>query len=86
MEQRTRFQEKVIKNYYNNRNEIAVQRLQEIATELYLSEGKKRAQQWKLAVGHLEALKIPAARIERIVKADKPEQLAALVQEIVAKS
>ena len=33
MAKRTKFQEKVIRNYYQNREAIAVQRLQELVTE-----------------------------------------------------
>ena len=47
MAKRTKFQEKVIRNYYQNREAIAVQRLQELVTELYLTKGKKHKQHWK---------------------------------------
>lgn len=82
MEHRTKFQERAIRNFYNNRDEIAMQRLQELVTDLYLSEGKKRAQYWKNAVTHLEALKVPAQRIQQLVKSDKPELVAQLLQEL----
>jgi hypothetical protein len=42
MAERSRYQEKIIKNYYQNRENIAVQRVQELITDLYLAEGKKR--------------------------------------------
>ena len=41
--ERSRYQEKIIKNYYRNRDAIGLQKAQEAVTELYLSEGKKRA-------------------------------------------
>lgn len=85
MQNRTKFQEKIIKRYYDNRDEIAVQRLQELVTELYLSEGKKRAQHWKNAIRHLEALKVPAKQIEHLVKTDKPELVAQLLQNLAKK-
>ena len=40
MAERSNYQNKVIKNYYDNRENIALQRCQEIVTELYLAEGK----------------------------------------------
>ena len=38
MTERTRYQEKVIRNFYQNRDAIAVQRLQELVSDLYLAE------------------------------------------------
>ncbi len=42
MEDYSRHQQSIIKRYYNNRDDIALQRAQELVTELYLAEGKKR--------------------------------------------
>lgn len=80
MTERTKFQEGVIRNYYQNREAIALQRLQELITELYLSEGKKRERHWKTVRGHLEKLGIPAAQIDHLEKQDNPELVAKLVQ------
>jgi hypothetical protein len=85
MENRTKFQEKAIRNFYDNRSEIAIQRLQELITDLYLSEGKKRAQHWRNAVTHLEALNVPAKQIDHLVKTDKPELVAQLLQKLSKK-
>mgnify|MGYP006259288039 CR=1 FL=1 len=46
MAERSRYQEKIIKNYYQNRESIAIQRIQELITDLYLAEGKKREKVW----------------------------------------
>ena len=48
----SRYQQNVIKNYYDNRENIALQRAQELVTELYLTEGKKREKNWDRLVGH----------------------------------
>jgi hypothetical protein len=86
MTDRSKHQDKVIRNYYQNREEIAIQRLQELATELYLSEGaKKRAQLWKNAVTHLEALKVSRDQIDHLVKTDKAELLASYVKTLLKK-
>ena len=53
MPERSNFQNKVIKNYYDQRENIALQRSQEIITELYLSDGKKRQRYWKNLETHL---------------------------------
>lgn len=82
----TRFQEKVIKNYYQNRDGIAVQRLQELVTELFLSSGKKRQQYWKSIIGHLESLKVPQTQIDHLVKEDKPELVAKFIQTLMDKA
>lgn len=86
MEKRTRYQEKVIKNFYQNREAIAVQRLQELVTELYLSSGKKRQQHWKNIVTHLETLGVPAAQIENLVQQDNPEIVAKFIKKFAEKT
>jgi hypothetical protein len=42
MAKRSSHQDKIIRNYYQNRDAIALQRAQELVTELYLASGKKR--------------------------------------------
>ena len=38
----TPYQQKIIKRYYANQDRISLQRLAELVTDLYLSQGKKR--------------------------------------------
>jgi hypothetical protein len=83
--ERSKYQQKIIKNYYDNREAISLQRLSELVTELYLSEGKARQKQWKHIVSALEKLKVPASRIEHLVKQDNPSLVAKLVEELLAK-
>ena len=85
MQNRSKFQDKAIRNFYQNRDEIAVQRLQELASELYLTEGKKRLQLWKHVTTHLGALKVPQPQIDRIVKSDKAELLATYLKDLLKK-
>ena len=59
MAERSKYQQKIIKNYYDNRDAISLQRLSELVTELYLAEGKKRLKQWEYIVAALEKLKVP---------------------------
>lgn len=47
MAEHSKYQQKIIKNYYENREAISLQRLSELVTELYLAEGKARQRQWK---------------------------------------
>jgi len=41
MENFSKYQQSIIKNYYKNRDDVSLQRAQELLTELYLAEGKK---------------------------------------------
>jgi hypothetical protein len=81
----TKHQQKIIKNYYENREAISLQRLSELVTELYLAEGKARERQWKYIVSALEKLGLPEERIGHLRKKDDPKLLAKLVEELLAK-
>ena len=81
----SKHQQKIIKNYYDNRGAISLQRLGELVTDLYLAEGKTRETKWKQVVGALEKLGIPQKRIDRLREQDNPAQLAMLVEELLAK-
>ncbi|MFO0790417.1 MAG: hypothetical protein U0805_13265 [Pirellulales bacterium] len=81
----TKYQQNIIKNYYNNRDAISLQRLSELVTELYLAEGKARERIWKYIDGVLPKLGLPKDRIEHLRKKDDPKLLAQLVEELMAK-
>lgn len=85
MKNYSKFQQNIIKNYYENKDAISLQRLSELVTELYLSEGKGREKQWKYIVAVLEKIGLPADRIEHLRKKDDPKLLANLVEELMAK-
>ena len=86
MAEYTKFQQKAIKNFYDNREDIALQRVQELVTELYLTEGKKRAKHWDSVALHLGKLGVKPDVIEHLRKQDKPELVAALVKKLIEKS
>jgi hypothetical protein len=86
MAERTKYQEKIIRNYYQNHDAILLQRLGEQVTELYLAEGKARAKQWERVKTSLEKLKVPASRVKHIVESDNPSLVAKLLEELLAKS
>jgi hypothetical protein len=81
----SKYQQNIIKNYYENRDAIALQRVQELVTELYLSEGKKRQRYWEQVKLHLAKLGLPQPQIDQLVAQDKPELVAAIVQKLVDK-
>jgi len=64
MAEQSRHQQRAIKNYYDNREAIMVQRLGDLLSDLYMAEGKARARIWQRAAGALEKLKVPAQRID----------------------
>jgi hypothetical protein len=81
----SKYQQKVIKNYYDNRDAISLQRLSELVTDLYLAEGKSRQTKWNQVVGVLEKCGIAADRIEHLRKKDDPALVAKVVQELMEK-
>ncbi len=86
MAEYSKFQQKVIKNYYDNQGTLLLQKLGEHITDLYLAEGKARAKRWQLVASTLEKLKIPATRIKHIQDKDDPTLVAKLLQELLAKA
>ncbi len=81
----SKYQQNIIKRYYDNREAVSLQRLQELVTELYLAEGKARERQWKYIVGALEKLGLKQDRIDHLREQDDPALLAKLVEELMAK-
>ena len=86
MAEHTKYQQKVIRNYYDNRDGIALQRVQELVTELYLSEGKKRTKHWDSLELHLGKLGVKPDVVAHLRREDKPELVASLVKKLMEKS
>lgn len=86
MAEYSKHQQNIIRNYYDNRESIALQKLQENVTELYLAEGKKRQTIWKRIVGHLQKLEISQQEIDHIVEQDSPELVANIVERVMGRS
>lgn len=85
MENYTPHQQKIIKRYYDNIDQVAWQRLAELVADLYLAEGKKKDKMWTSAASFMEKLKVPQARIDAIVQKKDVEALAKLVKELMGK-
>ena len=81
----TPYQQKIIKRYYDNQDTIQRQKLAELVSELYLSEGKKRERAWKAAAAAMQKLGVPQARIDHLVKQGNPAQVAQVVKELEGK-
>ena len=78
----SKHQQKIIKNYYQNIDKISLQKLSELVTELFLSEGKKRQTLWKAAIAAMKKIGLPQSRIDHLVEKNDPALLAQLVQEL----
>jgi hypothetical protein len=85
MADHTPYQQKIIKRYYNNQDTIQRQRLAEMVTELYLSEGKKRQKVWASIATAMQKLAVPQSRIDHLLKQDNPALVAEVVKELEAK-
>jgi len=83
MAKRSPHQQRIIRDYYKNRDAIMLQKLGEMVTDLYLAEGKARERLWKRVVQALEKLEVPAARIEHIVQSDNPSLVADLLKTLM---
>jgi hypothetical protein len=79
------YQQKIIKRYYNNFDAIQTQRLAELVTELYLSEGKKRDRLWKQVGDSLTKLKFPESRINHLLEKRDPALLPGILNELQGK-
>ena len=80
MARRSTYQQKMIRNYYENRDDLMVQSLGEIVSELYLaSNERRRAQLWQRAENALRNLKIEEKEVIRIVRAHDLAALAKIV-------
>ena len=86
MEDYTKHQQKIIKRYYDNIDQISLQRLSELVADLYLAEGaKKRDKLWESAAGCMQKLGVPQSRIDHLLAQKKPELVATLVKEMMGK-
>jgi hypothetical protein len=80
----TPYQQKIIKRYYQNYDAIKLQRLSELATELYLAEGKKRDRLWTQVEESLRKLEFPETRIAHLLHKRDPALLVGILKELGA--
>ncbi|MBU4273510.1 MAG: hypothetical protein KKE86_11775 [Planctomycetes bacterium] len=86
MPKRSSYQDRMIRNYYQNRDEIMLQRLGELVTDLYLAEGKAKSRLWKRVAETLEKLKVPESRIQHLVASDNPALVANTLKKLLEES
>jgi len=85
MKKRTAYQDRAIRNYYQNRDDLMLQRLGELVTDLFLAEGKAKTRLWNRAAEVLEKLKVPASEIQHLVASDNPTLLANVLAKLLEK-
>ena len=78
----TPYQKRIIERYYKNFDAIKHQQLSELATELYLAEGKKKIRLWKRVEETLKKLEFPEPRIAHLLDKKDPTLLVAVLKEL----
>ncbi len=78
----TPYQKKIIDRYYKNFDAIKFQQLSELATELYLAQGKQRDRLWKRVADTLRKLGFPEARILHLLEKRQPALLVGILGEL----
>jgi hypothetical protein len=86
MTDHTPYQKKIIQRYYRNFDAIKHQQLSELATELYLAEGKSKDRLWKRVGESLRKLEFPEARISHLLERRDPALLVGVLAELEGRS
>jgi hypothetical protein len=78
----TPYQRKIIDRYYKNLDAIKYQRLSELATDLYLAEGKRLDRLWGQVESNLRKLEFPESRIADLIRRREPGLLVTILKEL----
>ena len=79
-------QQKIVDRYYQNLDVSALQRVQELVSDIYLVEpGPKKDKLWRTVEIHLKKLNPPAGQLERVLMDQDVKKLAQLVAELTAR-
>lgn len=78
----SRYQQNVIKRYYENRDQIDEQKLGELVTTLYLANAKQAAKKWEAVPDLLKRLSVPESRIDHIMQKKDVTLLAGVVEDL----
>jgi hypothetical protein len=83
MAKRSSYQDRIIRNYYQNQDAIMLQKLGDLVTDLYLAEGKAKDRLWKRLAAVLKNLKIPEEQIQHLILSDNPTLAANLLKKLL---
>ncbi|MEO2034023.1 MAG: hypothetical protein ABGZ35_18265 [Planctomycetaceae bacterium] len=78
----SRYQQKVIKRFYDNRDLIDDQKLSELVTSLYLATEKQKPKLWLRAKDILDRMELPQTRVDHVMDSEDPAVLAKVVEEL----
>ena len=78
----SRYQQKVIKRFYDNRPQVDEQRLSELVAELYLASDKKKPKLWESAKEIMLRLGTPQSRVDHVMKTADAAILAEVVKDV----
>jgi len=78
----SRYQQKVIKRFYDNREQIDDQNLGELVTSLYLATDKQKPKLWLRAKDILDRMELPQARVDHAMESEDAAVLARIVEEL----
>ena len=82
MPERTPHQKRIIRDYYDHKPDIMLQKLGELVSELAVEEDEgKRRRLWARAEKALRNLKVPSWRIAKILEAQDVNLLADVVKD-----
>lgn len=76
------YQRGIVNRYYENRDTIALNKLSEMVSELYLAEGKKADTLWKRVQTALANTKASQEKVSAIIAKRDLEGLAKLIGEL----
>jgi hypothetical protein len=76
------YQKKIIDRYYKNFDAITFQRLSELASDLYLAEGRQKDKLWKRVEDALKKVEFPASRIAHLLEKRDPQLLVGILKEL----
>ncbi len=80
------YQQGIINRYYEHKDTIALQRLGEIVSDMYLAQGRARDKLWDKARGSLMKIAPSDPRTIEVLRERNVEKLAALVGELNAQA
>ena len=86
MEDYSRYQQGIIRRFYENKETMGLQRVAELVGDLYLAEGKKRQKIWDQIVPALVKAGLPEAQANHLRQQDKADLLAEAVARLDAKT
>jgi len=84
MEDFSRYQQGIIRRFYENQETMGLQRVAELVGDLYLAEGKKRQKIWDQIVPALVKAGLPEAQANHLRQQDRADVLAEAVARLDA--